>query len=189
MDVRAPSGNARELLGSGSTGIKPFLAISTGRRVSPHVNVGYQWNSRSILAGNITGATISDTPTGVQIQNGPATKGHVPSDLFFAAGADIGVTNRLTLAFDYLGQTVFNAPRVSSGTFVTQNIPGGTGALTLPNISGRNETMTLSSGSAGLKYDLFHGVLLTANVLFRMDENGLRQDVTPLFGLSYAFGK
>jgi hypothetical protein len=190
MDYRIPTGNARELLGSGSTGIKPFLAISTGRRVSPHLNVGYQWNSRSILAGNITGATISENAAGMAtIQNGPATTGHVPSDLFFAAGADIGVTNRLSLAFDYLGQTVFNAPRVFTSTFVTQNIPGGTGALTLPNITGRNETMTLNSGAAGLKLNLFGGLLLTADVLFRMDDNGLRQDVTPLIGLSRTFGK
>jgi hypothetical protein len=190
LDYRIPTGDARELLGSGSTGVKPFLAISAGGRVSPHVNVGYQWNSRSILAGNITGSTISENAAGrAIIQNGPATTGHVPSDFFFAAGADIGVTNRLSLTFDYLGQTVFNAPRVFTSTFVTDNIPGGTGALSLPNITGRNETMTLNSGAAGLKLNLFGGLLLTADVLFRMDNNGLRQDVTPLIALSRTFGK
>jgi hypothetical protein len=191
MDYRIPTGNARELLGSGSTGIKPFLAISTGRRVSPHLNVGYQWNSRSILAGNITGATISEDATGHEvIQNGAATTGHVPSDFFVSAGVDIGVTNRLTLAFDYLGQTVFNAPRVFVGSTTTSgDIPGGLPAMTLPTIEGRNETMTLNSGAAGLKFNLFGGLLLTADVLFRMDNNGLRQDVTPLIGLSRTFGK
>jgi outer membrane putative beta-barrel porin/alpha-amylase len=191
MDYRIPTGDARELLGSGSTGIKPFLAISAGGRVSPHVNVGYQWNSRSILAGNLTGTTVSEDPTieKVVIQNGPATTGHVPSNFFFAGGVDIGLTNRLSLAFDYLGQTVFNAPQVFTSTFVTKNIPGGTGALSLPNIIGKNETMTLNSGAAGLKLNLFGGLLLTADVLFRMDNNGLRQDVTPLIALSRTFGK
>ncbi len=190
MDYRIPTGNARELLGSGSTGIKPFVAISTGGRVSPHLNVGYQWNSRSILAGNLTGSTISENAAGIEvIQNGPATTGHVPSDFFVSTGVDIGVTNRITLAFDYLGQTVFNAPRVFTSTFMTQNIPGGTGTLSLPNITGRNETMTLNSGAAGLKVNLFGGLLLTADVLFRMDNNGLRQDVTPLIGLSRTFAK
>ena len=98
MDYRIPTGNARELLGSGSTGIKPFVAISTGKRVSPHLNVGYQWNSRSILAGNITGVNISEDAAGREvIQNGPVTTGHVPSDFFISTGVDIGVTNRLTL--------------------------------------------------------------------------------------------
>lgn len=190
LDVRAPTGDARKLLGSGSTGIKPFIAVSAGRRVSPHLNLGYQYNSSSILAGNLTGSTVSENAAGQEtIQNGPATQGHVPSNMFFAGGVDIGVTNRLTLAFDYLGQTVFNAPRVFTSTFVTDTVPGGTGALNLPDITGRKETMTLSSGSAGLKFNIYGGLLLTADVLFRLDNNGLRQNVTPLIGLSRTFGK
>jgi hypothetical protein len=190
LDVRAPSGNAREYLGSGATGIKPFLAISTGKRVSPHVNLGYQWNGNSILAGDVTGTTISESPTGtVLIQNGPATKRRLPSQFFYAFGADIGVSNRFTLAFDYLGQAVFNAPRIFTSTFTTQSLPGGTGAIPFPTFIGRKETMALSSGAAGLKYNLFGQLLLTADLLFRIDDKGLRQDVTPLIALSYAFGK
>jgi hypothetical protein len=181
MDVRVPSGDARQLLGSGSTGIRPFLAISAGKRVSPHVNLGYQWNSRSILAGNLTGATVFEGANGQEaIQNGPATKGHVPSNIFYSVGTDIGVTNRLTLAFDYLGQTVFNAPRVYETTY-----PG----TPFATIAGRKNTMPVNNGAAGLKFNIFGGLLLTADVLFRMDNNGLRQDVTPLVGLSRAFGK
>jgi hypothetical protein len=190
LDIRTPTGDARRLLGSGSTGIKPFIAVSTGRRISPHLNLGYQYNGSSILAGNLTGSTIFENSAGREvIQNGPSTKGHVPANLFFAGGVDIGVTNRLTFAFDYLGQTVFNAPRAFTSTLVTANIPGGTGALNLPNIVGRKETMTLNSGATGLKFNVFGGLLLTADVLFRMDNNGLRQNVTPLIGLSRTFGK
>jgi hypothetical protein len=190
LDIRTPTGDARKLLGSGSTGIRPFLAISAGKRFSPHVNVGYQWNSRSILAGDVTGTTFSESPSGsVLIQNGPAIKGHVPSVFNYSFGADMGVTRRLTFVFDYLGQTVFNAPRVFTSTFPTANIPGGTGVLNLPNITGRKETMALNSGAAGIKYNLFGGLLLTADLLFRMDDRGLRQNVTPLIALSHTFGK
>lgn len=189
MDVRTPSGNARELLGSGALGIKPFLAISTGRRLSPHLNIGYQWNGDSILAGNITGTTFSESATGSpQIQNGPATKGKIPDQFLYSAGVDFGATSRLTLAFDYLGQTLINTPRVFPSTFITANIPGGTGSLNLPTISGGKDTIALSSGAAGLKYNLFGNLLLTADVLFRLDSKGLRQDVTPVVALSYAFG-
>jgi hypothetical protein len=190
LDIRAPTGDARQLLGSGSTGIKPFLAISAGRRISPHVNLGYEWNSSSILAGNVTGSTISEDSTGTEvIQNGSATKAHVPSNFFFALGADVGVNKRLSLSFDYLGQTVFNAPRVFSSSYQTEDIPGGTGTLNLPDITGRKETMTLNSAAAGLKYNLFGGLLITADLLFRLDNRGLRQDVTPLIAISHAFGK
>jgi hypothetical protein len=191
LDVRAPTGDAREFLGSGATGIKPFVAVSAGKRFSPHANLGYQWNGDSILAGNITGTTVGEDSTGtVVIQNGPATKRSLPGQFFYSFGADMGVTNRLTLAFDYLGQTLFDAPRVLKSSFTTQNIPGGTGALTFPTIaSGGTYDVGLNNGAAGLKYNLFDRLLLTANILFRLDHKGLRQNVTPLIGLSYAFGQ
>jgi hypothetical protein len=190
MDVRTPSGNARELLGSGAIGIKPFVAVSaTGRHFSPHVNLGYQWNGRSSLAGDVTGTTVSEDESGAAvIQNGPALKQRLPSQLFYTAGADFGATRGLTVAFDYLGQTLINAPRVFRDNTQTQNIPGGTGILTLPTISGGKDTPVLSSASAGVKYNLFGNLLLTANLLFRLDNKGLRQDVMPLVALSYAFG-
>lgn len=41
-DVRFPSGNEDDLLGSGAWGVKPFLVASFSyKRVSPHVNLGY----------------------------------------------------------------------------------------------------------------------------------------------------
>ena len=58
LDVRTPTGNAREFLGSGAIGVKPFIIISANRRFSPHLNLGYQWNGSSILAGNITGTNV-----------------------------------------------------------------------------------------------------------------------------------
>jgi hypothetical protein len=178
------------LLGSGAVGIKPFVVVSkAGKRFSPHINLGYQWNGRSILGRDLTGTTVSEDSTGAAvIQNGPAIKQGLPSQLSYTVGAEVGATKGLTLAFDYLGQTLVNAPRVFRDTFPTDDIPGGTGALRLPTVSGGKDTVVLSSASTGFKYNLFGNVLLTGNVLFRLDNKGLRQDVMPLLGLSYAFG-
>ena len=190
LDVRAATGDSRKFLGSGATGVKPFIAVSAGKRYSPHVNLGYQWNGQSILAGNLTGTTIAEDSSGnVTIQNGAATKGSLPGQFFYSFGADMGVTNRLTFAVDYLGQTLFDALRASQSTFTTQNIPGGTGTLQLPTIAGSKNSFTINNGAAGLKYNLFNRLLLTANLLFRLDNNGLRQNVTPLVAVSYAFGQ
>src|SRR5271165_6746454 len=49
VDVRFPTGNEYNLLGSGAYGYKPFLTLSRHGRVTPHVNMGYQWNRRSAL--------------------------------------------------------------------------------------------------------------------------------------------
>jgi hypothetical protein len=191
MDVRTPSGNARDLLGSGATGIKPFVVVSSGaKHFSPHLNLGYQWNGKSMLAGDVTGATVSEDSKGASfIQKGPAIKQNLPSQLFYTVGADIGASKAMTIAFDYLGQTLLNTPRVFRDTFPTDNVSGGTGTLMLPTVSGGKDTAVLSSASIGMKYNLFGNLLLTSNILFRLDNKGLRQDVMPLVALSYAFGK
>jgi hypothetical protein len=189
FDIRTPTGNAREFLGSGAMGLKPFIAWSASRRrFAPHVNLGYQWNGSSILAGDVTGAAVSENAAGVAvIQNGPAVKDRLPSQLLYTLGGDIGVSKRLTLSFDYLGQTLIDAPWVLRETIKTDNVPGGTGVLQLPSIKGDKKTTALSSGAAGFKYNLAGNLLLTGNILFRLDNKGLRQDVTPLVALSYAF--
>ena len=51
-----------------------------------------------------------------------------------------------------------------------------------------NQTVVPVAVPAGLKYNLFGQLLLTADILFRLDNKGLRQDVTPLIALSYALG-
>src|SRR5215472_760518 len=80
LDVRTPTGNAWEFLGSGAVGIKPFVALSAQRKhFSPHLNLGYQWNGSSVLAGNLTGTSVFENAAGTEvIQNGPAVKGSLP---------------------------------------------------------------------------------------------------------------
>jgi hypothetical protein len=190
IDVRTPSGDAQRLLGSGATGVRPFVALSSGSRFSPHLNVGYQWNGSSILAGNVTGTVFGEDANGsVTIQNGPAITSDLPDQLSYTLGFDVGATKNLTLAFDYLGQLLIDSPRIVRSNSITQNIPGGTGSLTLPTITASQATIGLSSAAAGLKYNLFGGLLLTGDILFRLDNKGLRQDITPMIGLSYSFGR
>jgi hypothetical protein len=76
VDVRMPTGDPYDFLGSGAPGIKPFAAVSVNvGSFSPHVNIGYQWNGKSVLAGNIA----------------QGTKEKLPSQVLYAAGFDYGV--------------------------------------------------------------------------------------------------
>jgi hypothetical protein len=189
VDVRTPTGSADQFLGSGATGIRPFIAISGRHRFSPHLNLGYEWNGDSILAGNISGTTVGEDASGnPTILNGPALKRKLPAQLTYAVGADAGITRALTLSFDYLGQTLFDAPRAFQASTITQNIAGGTGSLTLPTITGGRDTIGVSNGAVGMKYNLAGKLLIIGDILFRLDNKGLRQDVTPLIALSYEFG-
>lgn len=88
VDIRTPTGDEYDALGTGAVGVKPFIVLSaTKARFTPHVNLGYERFGESILAGEIV--------TG--------QKRHIPSQFSYAAGADFGVNRRLTLDFDILG--------------------------------------------------------------------------------------
>jgi hypothetical protein len=190
LDIRTPTGDARKYLGTGAVGLKPFVVVSAGKRLSPHANFGFQWNGQSILAGDVTGTTAGENSAGQAIiQNGPAVSHNLPREVLYSFGADYGATRKLTLAADYLGQTVFDAPGIAADTFITQNIAGGTGPIPIPTIKATVGYLYLNTASLGFKYELLNNLLLTANLLVKLDNNGLRQNVTPLVALSYAFGR
>ena len=54
VDLRLPTGDELNLLGSGAPGVRPFAALSRSfGGASPHLNVAYQWNGQSVLAGDV----------------------------------------------------------------------------------------------------------------------------------------
>ena len=165
-DVRTPTGDEYNFLGTGAWGFKPFLIGSYRMgRVAPHGNIGFQWNGSSALAGDLTAGT----------------KRRLPRQLAFATGADIGATSRLTFAFDLLGGRVFNGPLVTRTTFRDAR------GATFENISLGHESFNLIDFSSGLKLNLTRNLLLTANVITRLNDAGLRAKVIPLVGLSSTF--
>jgi hypothetical protein len=160
LDVRTATGDARKYLGTGAVGLKPFVVISGGKRLSPHANFGFQWNGQSILAGDVTGAIAGENSAGqATVQNGPAISHNLPRNILYSFGADYGVTRKLTFAADYLGQTVFDAPGVAADTFVTANIPGGTGPIPIPTMKATVGDLYLNTGSLGFKYELLNNLL------------------------------
>jgi hypothetical protein len=173
LDVRLPTGDENNFLGSGAAGVKPFLAFSfSAGRVSPHVNFGYQWNGKSVLAGNIL--------TG--------EKQSLPNQYLYALGADIGLGQKITLAFDVLGRRVINSPRLQSQTFTPlQNFTFPGGGSTLPDIHFSTSSFNITNGAVGLKLNAGGNLLVDLNGIFKLDNAGLRAKFTPLFGVEYSF--
>lgn len=173
-DLRLPTGDAMNLLGSGAIGWKPFMALSvrTGP-VTPHVNAGYQWNGQSILGGNlITG-----------------TKDNLPGYAFWSAGADYGVFRRLTVAADYIGQELINAPRIGVTTYTSQLPLVTTGKVETFGSAApvTNQTYNQSNLAIGVKASVIGQFVVAGNLLVALNDGGLRQKVVPLIGLSYTF--
>jgi len=168
VDSRMPTGDPFDFLGSGGYGVKPFVAVSakTGR-ISPHVNAGFQYNGQSVLAGDL----VNDE------------KGKLPNQLKYAVGADIGVTRRLTFAADILGDRFTSSMvRQSAYTRTFRNVN-----YSFPTIKFEKATLNLINGSVGAKFNPVDKLLVSFNLLFQMNEAGLRARVVPLIGASYTF--
>lgn len=167
LDLRLPSGDAKNFLGAGTTGVSPFGAFTYRGRVSPHVRLGYQWNGDSVLAGDPTTATGS-------------TAG-LPHEFFYSAGVDARITHRLTVAADVLGQHVFNASRLKLSTFT--DVKG----VVTPDIQSYVGSYDSDGIALGAKVRIVRQLVATGNLTARLNSGGLRASIVPLVGVSYAF--
>ena len=166
-DVRFPTGDELKFLGTGAVGFKPFLIFSYNRRISPHFNVGYQFNGKSILGGDV----------------GTGQKGDLPDQFLYSAGVDVGVTPKFSLAADFLGQRIIDAQRVSLIKAVdAADQPGQTGFET---IAFSRRSVETADAAFGFKLNPARGLLVTYNLIVKLNQGGLRSRVTPLIGVSF----
>jgi hypothetical protein len=179
VDVRTPTGDERNYLGSGAVGVKPFGVFSYRARVSPHVELGYEVNGDSILAGDFVGKAN--------------TKGSMPNRFIYIAGADAAINKRLTAAFDLYGQHLIDAVRLESTPFTDFGKCSDFACTTLtpgtahPNVSGSTSGSNQLDASLGLKVRAFGKLVVTGNVLIKLNDDGLRARAVPLVGVGYSF--
>ncbi|HXW06517.1 MAG TPA: hypothetical protein VD833_14870 [Vicinamibacterales bacterium] len=169
IDVRLPTGDEQNLLGSGALGVRGFAAFSSSLGAfAPHANVAYQWNGDSVLAGDVSTGEKDD----------------LPDQFGFALGSDLGVNERFSIVVDFLGQRVFNSPRLTSRTFTAS---GPAGTMELPDIRLVEDSYWLASGAVGVKGHIATRALLVFNLKFRLNDNGLTDKLTPLLGMEWNF--
>ena len=169
VDVRLPTGDERNLLGSGALGIKPFAAFSTSfGAFAPHVNIGYQWNGESVVAGDIRADTKAD----------------LPDRFLYALGSDLSLNDRFSIVVDLTGQRVLDSPRLLTRT---TTVTGPSGSVTLPDIRFESASYWVNSGALGFKANLATKLLINFNLRFGIGENGLADRVAPLLGFEWAF--
>ena len=167
LDLRLPSGDEKNLLGTGAPAVQPFVAWSaTYGALAPHINVGYQWNGSSILAGDIDTGVSED----------------LPDVAVYAVGAVVAVHPRVTLALDVLGRYIIDSPRVRLSDFHALD-----GRSVFPNITFDTGSINELSSAAGLKINIAGRLLLNTNLLMRLNSAGLRDKISPLVGIEYAF--
>jgi hypothetical protein len=172
VDLRAPTGNDLNFLGSGAVGVRPFAAVDYRGRISPHASIGYEANGSSILAST-----------------DQSTAKSLPNFLTYTAGADFGILKMLSVTGDLLGTTYFDANRLLLGSVTGQGLGNANIVCSLVphSTTCQAQTFNTDSFSVGAKYNPRGNLLVTANVLFKLDNNGLHYKPAPMVGLSYTF--
>jgi Putative MetA-pathway of phenol degradation len=174
FNLRTPTGDALNYLGSGAWGSNPYAVFSYLAKTSPHVRLGYQWNS------------------GTDIYPNPAHAGtnlSLPGGLQYDVGVDQAVLKRLTVAADLLGNQYLNAPRLTNSllTFPCTGCSKTATSVSLHTVDAVNSSYWINDVSAGAKWNPWKELILTGNVLFQLNNVGMRARPTPLFGISYKF--
>jgi hypothetical protein len=185
VEARVPTGDETNLLGTGGVQTKVIaIASLDGRALSPHVNVGYTFSSK----GALPGARLHD-------------------EILATAGFDFAVNPRVTMSFDVLSRTLRDAGRMrlSDKTFEFTAAGSGGGAggggggggagrpptevqrVTRTELALMSGNLQLYLGAAGIRFNPWRTVLVTANLLFPLTDAGLRDRVTPVVGIDYLF--
>lgn len=163
LDLRLPSGDADNMLGTGASQTRAFFIASGGRRVSPHVNLGY-----TVSSGNAA----------------------VPDEVTYAGGVEFGATPRITLLFDVFGQTSSDALRVQNRSTVHTFRQGPTAPIertTLASVAVSPATLTTGMGAVGAKMNVWRNALVSANLLVPIAHAGLRSRASFVAGFDYTF--
>jgi hypothetical protein len=173
-DVRLPTGDRNDLLGSGGQA-KLFLVQSAGTsRLMEHINAGYTTAWGTVPNAGLLSQLGADEP--------------VPDEFTYAAGLEFVAESRLTIVADVLGRTLRRAGRLdlASKPFVYQ---GRTAAetVTFQEFEPRDGNLNLTLGTVGIRFNPVRDFLVSAGVLFPVNKAGLRSRLTTIVGVDYAF--
>ena len=179
VDVRFPTGDAENYLGSGAYGYNVHGLFEYRSRISPRFKIGYQWNGASQLV-DIFAYPTKNLPGGFQ----------------YDAGIDYSIRPGLTIAGDLLGSQFLNSLSLTATTInlgqnaVTKPPPNTVPpavAAHFPILNSAPSTYTTGDFSAGIKWLIRGRVLFYGNVLIPMNNVGLRSEPVPICGMAYVF--
>jgi hypothetical protein len=165
LDLRLPTGDDKNLLGTGGTQAKLYLiAGGAPKRFSPRASLGY---------------TISS--------GGSDFTGDLPNELNYTAGFDAALHPRVTLTADVLGRTLFSTRRLNTVTETfTHTLRTDPTVITETRqaLAAESGDLTLLLGAANLKINLAGRLLLNGGVLVALGDSGLSDKLTPTVGLA-----
>jgi hypothetical protein len=202
LDVRLPTGDKENLLGTGAVQTKlQLIASGEFSRVSPHVNFGYTF-SHGDLSSSLTALPATNELANPQTQaqidaaRGISLGGtlQLPNEVNYVAGLDIAAHSLVTVSADFVGRTALDVQRFGLAPQTYQYRTANSGPLlttTRETLAGTETgNLNLLLGVVGAKFNIpGTSLLLTGSVLFPINDSGLRPKVTPVVGLDYSFAR
>jgi hypothetical protein len=166
-DLRIPTGDENDLLGSGATQLKLYLISSGTGKFSPHVNVGYTFS-----------------------KGGSEATGALPDEFNYTVGFDAAVGRRLTFSADLIGRTLRNTGRlqeVQQEWQYTRRTDAVVHTTALPELVQVEGDLNVVLASTGIRVNPFKNLLISANALFSTGHRGLQDHFTPVLAIDYSF--
>ena len=165
VDLRLPTGDADNLLGTGATAVTfSLIGSTTNGRIAPHFNVGYTASGESDVV------TLADEFT-------------------YKFGAEFEAAPTVTINADFLGRSLRDVGRLEltdvAHNYFTQ--AGVAGSTTFQEYVGRSGSLNVSDLAVGAKVNVTGNLLINANLLVALNDAGVRSRVTPVFGFDYTF--
>lgn len=163
FDLRLPTGDEENMLGTGATQAYVFFITSSQRgNWSPHLNAGF------------TAVGGSDNAS---------------SQINYVGGTEYAASPKWTLVADLLGKTYTGSKRLvddpQEHTF-RQGDNAPLESVTLDAFATEKGTLTSFLGTVGFKFNPTGNMLISAHVLFSLNSAGLRRGVTPVIGFDYS---
>ena len=165
VDIRLPTGDEQNLLGTGATQTSfTFIGSSSRGKLAPHFNLGYTATSSSDIV------SLSD-------------------EFGYRIGTEFVATPAITLSADLIGRTLMDAERLEFGdtTFTYVDSIGNPGSSTFTELGATTNSLNLTSLAVGGKFNVAGNLLINANVLFGLGSSGLTARFTPVIGVDYSF--
>jgi hypothetical protein len=165
LDVRVPTGDEDNLLGTGATQTTiTFIASTKAGKIAPHFNFGYTKSS----SGDVV---------------------DIPNEADYRGGIEYAAMRSLTLSADFLGRTLIDAGRMEFGQFTHNYMDaiGNPGSITLTEPETTDKSLNLTSLAVGGKYNVKGNLLINANLLISLGSQGITAPITPVIGVDYSF--
>ncbi len=164
VDLRLPTGDETELLGTGAASATFTLIGSTSQgRVAPHFNVSYKATGESAVV--------------------------FANEFGYKVGTELVASPTVTLSADLIGRSLIDAGRLELADRVRtfRSSTGTPGSVTLQEYALRDGALNLTSLALGGRINVGSNFLINANLLLAIGNAGITAPITPVIGFDFTF--